>query len=244
MARRKKTEEDSGLPGWMVTFSDLILLLVTFFVLLNSYSDMERGKMIEIARSFKGAVAMLPGGLSIEVGKELTMFSPDQTVMGRMTTKEELIRSLQDLMAQFQETGLRDYVIVKDSEEGVEFQVKDALLFDPGSATLRPESYPVLDIIAGTIRKSQVLAVVEGHTDNQPIHTPVFPSNWELSAMRAAAVMQYIEHYFRVPAYRLEAKGYGDSRPIADNSTPEGRMENRRVVVRLTALPQGRHGEE
>ena len=242
MARRKKSEDEAA-AGWEIVFTCLAIILVSFFCLLNAYSNKERGKMIEISRSFKGAVAVLTGGLSPELGQQLALYSPDQPSKGRVAVREEMRRSIENLQAQIEETGLEEFVSVKWSEEGIQFVLKDALLFAPGSAYLKPDSYKLIDIIANTIRKSNVLAVVEGHTDDQPIHTLLYPSNWELSAMRAAEVMRFMESEFRIPASRIEARGYGEFKPIAENDTPEGRAKNRRVEIRLENVPKGRHGE-
>ncbi|MBI4774911.1 MAG: OmpA family protein [Deltaproteobacteria bacterium] len=242
MARRKKSESESG-AAWEMVFTCLAIILVSFFCLLNALSNKERGKIIEIARSFKGAVALLEGGLSAELGKELTLYSPDQPSKGRLAVRAEMRRSIENLQAQIKETGLEEFVSVKWSEEGVQFVLRDALLFDAGNANLKHEAYKLIDIIANSIRKSNVLAVVEGHTDDRPIHTPLYPSNWELSAMRAAEVMRFMETQFCIPASRIEARGYGEFRPIAENDTPEGRSQNRRVEIRLKSLPKGRYGE-
>ena len=240
---KKEEKEDEGAAGWEIVFTCLAIILVSFFCLLNSYSDKERGRMIEISRSFKGAVAILTGGVSPELGQQLTLYSPDQSSKGRLAVREEMRRSIKNLQAQIEETGLEDFVSVKWSEEGVQFVLKDALLFDPGSANLKSKSYKLIDIIANTIRKSNVRAVVEGHTDDRPIQTLLYPSNWALSAMRAAEVMRFMEAQFRIPASRIEARGYGEYRPIAENDAPEGRAQNRRVEIRLDSIPKERHGE-
>jgi len=246
MKRRKKKPimEEGGPARWEMAFSSLSIILVSFFCLLNSYSDMERGRMIEVARSFKGAVALLTGGLNPELGTELILYSPDQMTRGRMAVREEMRRSIENLRAQIKDTGFEEQVSIVGSEEGVNFRLKNGLLFDSGSAALKPSAYPVIDIIANTIRKSEVLAVIEGHTDDRPIQTVVYPSNWELSAMRAVTVMRYMESRFKIPSHRIEARGHGEVRPIADNGTEEGRAENRRVDINLTAVPKGRHAQE
>lgn len=242
MARSKKKKDDSS-AGWEIVFTCLAIILVSFFCLLNSYSDKERGRIIEISRSFRGAVAILEGGLSAELGQQLSLYSPDQPSKGRVAVREEMRRSIQNLQAQIKETGLEEFVSVKWSEEGVQFVLKDALLFDPGSASLKHEAYKLIDIIANTVRKSRVLAVVKGHTDDRPIHTLLYPSNWELSAMRAAEVMRFMESQFRIPNSRMEARGYGEFRPIAENDTPEGRAKNRRVEIELKSIPKGHYGQ-
>ena len=242
---RKRKKGDKLEAIWMTTYGDLAMLLVTFFVLIVSYMQMEQGRLIEISRSFRGAVGLQQGGVSAELGESLKLYSPDQASKGRVAVREEVRRTVENLIAQFGGAGVEGYVEVKGTEDGVEFVLKDDLLFDSGKADVKPAAHDALDIIANTIRKSDVLAVVGGHTDDRPIRTAVFPSNWELSAMRATEVMLYMEKRFRISPGKLQARGYGEYRPLASNDTEEGRAKNRRVEIKLTALNKdGNAGEE
>ena len=245
MGRSKKQEpEDNGIPAWMTTFGDLMTLLLTFFVLLVTYSDMERGKLIEIARSFRGAMKVLPSGLSPDLGAELYLPSPDEFTKGKMANLYPNREALETLKRQFKEAGGGSDVILEWVDEGLSITLTEKLLFDSGVAEIKGSSKAFLDIVANTIKKSPVKAVIRGHTDNIPINTEVFPSNWELSAMRAIHVMRYMLEAFRIPLDRVEARGCGQFRPLEENTTVAGRARNRRVEIVFEPLEEANVGQK
>jgi len=146
---------------------------------------------------------------------------------------EDVARSLSHLVD-------KDLVAVRGNELWLEIEIKDSILFSSGSAQLRPDAVPVLNQVAGVLRGFRNSVRVEGFTDNVPIRTLVYPSNWELSAARAASVVRLLAKGGIDPK-RMSALGYGEHRPIADNGTPEGRSANRRVVLVVLADKEIEH---
>ncbi|RMD71483.1 MAG: flagellar motor protein MotD [Gammaproteobacteria bacterium] len=143
----------------------------------------------------------------------------------------EMAQKIQAAMKELVGKGL---IKVRGNAFWVEVEIKDRILFPSGSAELAPKALPVLEQIAEILKRFPNPIQVEGHTDNRPIHTRIFPSNWELSAARAASVVRFFVEKGIAPE-RLAAVGYGEYRPVADNSTPEGRQQNRRVVLVILA---------
>ncbi len=120
---------------------------------------------------------------------------------------------------------------IKVQERGVVISLSSGLFFEPASAGLKPASFKVLNQLAELLKKTPNIIHVEGHTDNQPMTSAIYPSNWELSTARASSVVRYFISRHGVPPERIAAVGYGDTRPIADNTSREGRQKNRRVDI-------------
>lgn len=138
-------------------------------------------------------------------------------------------------------TGVGAVIGFRYEERGLVVSiVSDQVLFEPGSAVLRPEGRRVLDGLAGALKALPNPVAIEGHTDSVPISNARFPSNWELSTARATSVLQYFVGEYDFPPTRLTASGYGEHRPVADNASPSGRSQNRRVdIAVLSMAPQG-----
>lgn len=243
MSRRKKKQADAEGPGWEVVFTALSIILVAFFCMLNSYSDMEKGRLIEIVRSLRGALTILPGGKSPELGADLYPPSPDILSEGRVPAAYPNPEAVDSLRRQFEEAGGKDEVTLDATKEGLRITLLDKLLFDSGQAEVKKDAEKFLNIVANTIKKSSARAIITGHTDNVPIDTARYPSNWELSVMRAVNVMRYMSQDFRIPMDHFEARGCGEFRPLGANETEEERSRNRRVEIMLESLGEGRGAE-
>jgi len=226
--------------GWELAFTSLSIILVAFLCMLCSYSDHERGRMIEIMRSFKGSLAVLPGGFKPDLGVELPMVVEGEIVEGDVIPTESYKEAVEVLRTQLQEAGRKEDLSVEMVQEGLRITLNDTLLFDSGRAEITQPSQDLLDILANTIRKSPVKAIITGHTDNQPINTELYPSNWELSVMRAINLLRYMRDRFQIPIERLQAYGAGEFRPKSTNRTSEERAINRRVEIMLVPLEEGR----
>lgn len=243
MARKVK----KGLPPWMGTFADMCTLLLTFFVLLLTFANMDVKKFQDMLGSVKEAF----GVQFQEVGKfqpVLPEVKPrlSRTRMIQPTMPQPSIQDAKDAaeaaaMADrvrdlINAVGLGNAVEIKSGPRGVRMRVKGHLLFEPGQATVRPSARKLLESVARVMHKFNFYLTVEGHTDNQPIRTARFPSNWELSAARASSVLRYLLR-LGVPPRRLTAVGYAANYPIASNSTEAGRNKNRRVEFVFTKKP-------
>jgi flagellar motor protein MotB len=159
---------------------------------------------------------------------------------------QEFKKIKKNIMVFLHEKGAEDKVNLQIGPRGLVISLKDTEFFDSGSASVRPDSMPLLDNIAQAIDKYSNSIRIEGHTDNVPIKTSQFPSNWELSTARATNIVHYLVKTHGISPDRLSAVGYGEYRPIADNSTEEGRQKNRRVdiVVLSSAGEQGEPARE
>ncbi len=225
-------EEAAGAPEWIVTFADLMSLLLTFFVLMLSFSTTEVVKFREAMGSIQEALGMKsPNDAStVPVGQNpLTQNVAD--IGGAGLSPSEIEKELDKVLKQF---GLEAQGEAKQTVFGVVLQLEGDLMFHSGEAELTPVTYALLNGLAACINRVERNVDVVGHTDNRPISTAIYPSNWELSAARAAQAVRYlVEH--GVPADRLRAIGRAETVPIDTNDTAEGRERNRRVEFVFTA---------
>ena len=229
---------EEGAPAWMATFSDLATLLLTFFVLLLSFANTDVVEFKEMLGSVREAF-----GVQFRVSGDFEGLSDSPITVGEMPpgalefvseTSSEQARELEEAL---RERGLLDRVEVTHDREGVSVRVRDAVLFDTGEATLRPEGATFLcelaEIIASDLGADGV--IVEGHTDDRPIHTERFPTNWELSTARATTVLRHLLSEAEVEAARLSASGFADTRPLSPNADDASRAANRRVEFVIVA---------
>ena len=225
--------EEPGVPGWVVTYGDMMSLLLTFFILLVSFSSIQESKFKEAMESLQGALGVLEKYPTAIEFKSRIVPTP------RQTDSSEIYYMIRKVEQSLVETRQDDVVEVSLEKDGVRIRLKDRLMFASGSAELKPGALPVLDKIADLLDGAGKEVEVGGHTDNVPIHTERYPTNWELSAARAASVARYLQARGIAPE-RLRAVGYGPYRPIADNATPEGRARNRRVEIFMRLSEQQR----
>lgn len=241
MARKKRQEnQEAGAPLWMVTYGDLMSLLLTFFVLLLSFSTItEEERFHEAMQSFRGAVGFLP--------RELTMVqvNPLPKKMQRPSrSAENLARRIR---RQMQVLGKEDLVQVLFDQEGeLRISLPSQVLFDSASAKLKPEAFPVLnDLSAVFVEVPAGYLEIRGHTDDRPLgSTGSFRDNYDLSYARADAVARHLMQEGAELTERLEIIACGPSQPIALNTTEEGRQENRRVDITVRGLPSDEAADE
>lgn len=228
----------SGIPLWYITFSDLMAILVGFFILLFGFSTMEAHRFKQIASSMRQAFGERPdsggpGAPGASSPNGTPGNAPDHRTAAIGPGKAAVYARAVETLASL---GLGPAVETELDEQGVRFRISDALLFPAASATLQREAYPLLDRLAAFAVKAGGNVVVEGHTDNQPTARDAFPSNWELSGARAGAVVRYFAGQ-GLPGFRLEAQAFADTRPRRPNQTWEGRQKNRRVEILLRTEP-------
>lgn len=231
MARRsfnnkKDSGGDGGTPGWMVTFADLMSLLLTFFILLFSMSNVDSEKFDTAAQSIQGAF----GGSGIFDKNGKMLVSADEDGNLKIDAKQEDIENMHSRVSKYLSSkNLNNEVSVNIDEKGVYFDIKEAVLFDSGSAEIKESGMRVLKELAGLIRDINNEIMIEGHTDNIPINNNKYSSNWELSTARAISVVKYFTEIEKITPGRMAAVGYGEYNPIVANDTEKNRAANRRV---------------
>ncbi len=218
-------EVKAGAPEWVVTFGDMMTLLLCFFVLLLSFSTMETERFKIIAGYIREAfgVQMESRYTEIPAGNTVVTVEFNPPNMSKSQILERIVQVNQEL-------ALGNLVEAEMEEDGVRVRLDGELTFKPGGSELTDESMIYLDYVADLIHEAGAFATVEGHTDNQPVHSKIYPSNWELSGARAGAVVRHLESR-GIPGTNLEAVGYGETRPMTENYTAEGRRKNRRVEI-------------
>ncbi len=228
MSPRKPKKEPAGAPAWMVTYSDMVTLLLTFFVLLLSMANMDKRKFFDAIGSLKGAFGFLQSSSVSEVNKpQVISYAPmDDDYVARLYNR------VQSMLSRLRID--REIDLVQD-RGAVILRVKEAILFDAGSTELKPDALPILREIAGLIKPLPLLLRIEGHTDNQPPADPKI-TNWDISVQRAVTVLKFYAGEDLVPLDRMSAVGYGDRRPVAPNLGPEEQAINRRVEFVLENL--------
>ncbi len=233
--RRKKKKESSGAPAWMATFSDLMTLLLTFFILLYSISSVDQNKFVDVANGLRD---ILTNNSNSVIEMMDTVEVPDaadeieENTEEEEMTEEEILQDLKLIIDDYvQREGLTESVEVSISKIGVQIDIKDKLFFEEGEADLKDEAFGILDKVSQKIIELPNNIMVEGHTDNIPIHTVEFDSNWELSAARAINVIRYFAEKKGVDPGRMMAVGYGEYNPKVPNTSDENRQLNRRVNI-------------
>ncbi len=227
---RAEPPPEEGVPDWVMTFADLSTLLFAFFVLLLSFANMDVIKFREMLGSVQSAF-----GVSKKThGEYQPTMQGEGSQMGSTETMTEgeyqqMSHEMEDKLKEvIQKTGMEQNAEVISGPLGVTVRVKGMTFFAPGSAQIKRSGAPFLNGIAVLMSKFPFQLVIEGHTDNVPIKTRQFPSNWELSAYRATVVLRYLL-FKKIDPHRLMAVGYASTHPIATNDTAEGRAANRRV---------------
>jgi chemotaxis protein MotB len=235
--RRHSSGEGSNSPGWLTTFNDLVTLLMVFFVLLFTMSSIDSRKMQDFQYALQSGLGILKEGRMVNISVKTTqpvedMFHIQTQAEGVKARERKRLTGL--LSAELIKSLEADFGIqVTDTHQGIRLSFEDQVLFDFGKADINPAGYTMLDQIAEAIKKVPDPMRVEGHTDNIPIQTARFPSNWELSVARAVNVVKYFAEVSNIDPQRLSAVGYGESRPVVANDTPANRMKNRRVEILL-----------
>ncbi len=216
-------------PFWMVTYGDMVTLLLTFFVLIVSMSEIEVKKFKEALSYFQGRTSVL--------SHDAVTPAMTQQLMTIAQAKEQAER-FEELLEYLEENDLLDKVQVQLTENGLHLTVADSVMFHSGEAELIEPARTVLRYVAGLLDGRIESVVVEGHTDDRPIHTVRYPSNWELSVARAASVVRFMLSLTEVldPSHYV-AIGHGEHHPIHTNTTAAGRSRNRRVEIFLSRQP-------
>ncbi len=232
---KHKHEEHENHERWLVSYADFITLLFAFFVVMYSISSVNIGKYRTVSESIKAALNPLANHSG--ANQIISVGEAKLALQGRNPTdaKEVMIRRIRQLTQVIKDKQLKDMVafvtVVQTINGDIVITIPDRLLFNSGEATVRAEALPFLEGLGGALLELNRHTRVEGHTDNVPIRTAQFPSNWELSAARAVMVVRVLSELYGVPADHLAAVGHADTRPLTANSDAEQRAKNRRVEV-------------
>lgn len=228
MARKRKADEHENLERWLLTYADLITLLLAFFIVMYSMSQVDAKRFGKMQEALSG---VLRGGtVAIKKGDQAGAL-PGQGVLnvGHLKSIGDAIKQGADKM------GDDKVVSTELTERGLVIHVMESALFREGSADLEPRAKAILDLVAEQIQSLPNHARIEGHTDNKPINTIKYPSNWELSSARATEVVRYLVDGHGFDPKKVSALGYGEFRPMVVNNNDENRAKNRRVdIVVLT----------
>lgn len=229
--KRKKKEKAENSERWLVSYSDFMTLLMVFFVVLYSMSNVNQKKYQQLANSmgsvFSGAATAL--GIGEDSGT-----SSDDTGEPKplVQTEDEKLKGVEKQVNDvLNELGLEDSVSTSIEERGLVISFNDSIFFDSAKADIKEDMKDKLISVSKVLNKIDNYIRVEGHTDNLPIKDNYFNSNWQLSSVRASNVVELLINYGETSPSRLSAVGYGEYRPISDNNTQEGRAKNRRVDI-------------
>jgi chemotaxis protein MotB len=258
MARKREHEDHINHEAWAIPYGDLVTLLLAFFVVMYATSSVNEGKYKVLSDSLNAAFRGAPRTMEpIPVGDRPSK-AKDDTVAGikpgqviklesqrpvdpvpseeDLTLQGHLQKMSEDLETAMQELIDQEMIRIERTPFWVEVEIKADILFPSGSAEIGTPALAVLDRIAVILAERPYPIRIEGHTDTRPIRTSQFPSNWELSAARAARIVRLFEGHGISPG-RMVVAGLGENRPLADNTTEEGRNRNRRVTIVILGKP-------
>ena len=230
MSRKKEHAEAHPDERWVISYADLVTLLLGFFIILYATADANAAKFIKLSTGLAQAfnVPVKQGAVSgsmLDGGSGLVPSGPQ----GKIDLDLKAIRDL--VQKETAAGGLAGKILVSQEEDRITLRLADNLVFASASADIRDDAKPLLKIVANALKDNRNEIRVEGHTDNIPVVTERYPSNWELSSARATSVLRYLTEQLGVDARRISATGFGPNKPIANNITPEGRALNRRADV-------------
>jgi chemotaxis protein MotB len=247
---KKKHPEHVNHERWLVSYADFITLLFAFFVVLFASSQSDRKKQVKLAAAMQSAFTPLGAFEAHSKTPPLTDISsatitnstpaaltPPLPSIARLETPEETEKRLTRFLADQVAAGnIRPGSITMHiTPDGLVISLHEAGFFPSGSAEIRATSIPVLSMLAATLPAGPLR--VEGHTDNVPIHTVQFATNWELSTARATAIARLLLEHGPIDPVNLSAAGYAEYHPVASNTTDDGRLQNRRVDIILLRHP-------
>jgi chemotaxis protein MotB len=236
LSRRNKGIEDDNenLERWLLTYSDLITLLLAFFIIMYSISQVDLHKFKRVTDALNVVLDGKQNQKQAGMGNDFKVApiknrDPKGDLLVLQKNIDEIARKMQ--------MGLQ--ISTQLQKRGLVIHISESAFFDPGKADLKPQAMEIFNLLATEFLKIPNQIRIEGHTDNLPINTPKFPSNWELSTARATNCLRYLVEKHQFPPERISALGYAEYRPIATNSTLEGRNKNRRVDIVVLAPEDG-----
>ncbi len=237
---------------WLISYADFITLLFGLFVVLFAFAKADQKKQVQVTQSIASAfrsLGLFPGSVQRPSSDSVAGDGPQlppapanlvmrENLVSPEQVKNDLSRLNGELLHTLSSQISAHTVSIHMGRDGLVISLREAGFFASGSATPMPQTLPTLRQIAAALERTPYNIRVEGHTDNFPIHTAEFDSNWELSAARATRIARALLDLDAVPPEQISAAGYAEFHPISSNDSAEGRSENRRVD--LVVLPQTR----
>ena len=233
MSRRKPRQEEHADEAWLLPYSDLLTLLLALFIVMFSISNVDKAKFTQLSGYFNAI--FLEGGGGIGIGEGGALVIPMQELGGSKSALEDdkMVEIKGNIEQEIKQGGYGDNIKVVLNKEGLEIAIEEVVLFNSGEAEVLQSVAPLLVKIASVLKGLDNDIKIVGHTDDRPIHTEKYRSNWELSAMRAINVMNFLVDQGGLSPERFSIQGYGQYSPKYDNSAEEGRAKNRRVEIFL-----------
>lgn len=239
MSKKKEVEKKQISQEWLTTYSDMVTLILTFFVLLYSFSQIDNIKFkaiaMSLAKSFGATSGYIVNGGNIaptpvEANPAIEKDSSGDISLDnvKLNETEKIYKQVENFI---KANKLQGKVSIKQDARGVVIELQEKILFDSGSAQIKKESFPLLEKISDLLSSFPNEVIVEGHTDNVPINRGYYQTNWELSTDRAVKVVRYFTEIRKLNPTKFMAIGCGEFKPIDTNSTAEGRQKNRRVNI-------------
>lgn len=229
MARKKKHEEHANHERWLVSYADFITLLFAFFTSMYAISSVNEGKFRVLSDSL--SIAFNPSLFTSTRVMEGPRFVKEQRSHNEQSTSALSSNNYQKIQSALKKLESDKRLALVVDEQRITIRLTESSLFEGGTDKLLPEALPVLDEIAIVLKELPNSLRVEGHTDNIPVRTAQFPSNWDLSSARAIRILKYFFEQHGFDPSKLSAAGYGEFRPVETNDTPSGRSKNRRVDI-------------
>ncbi|MEM1128032.1 MAG: OmpA family protein [Bacteroidota bacterium] len=237
----ERPSEDDDMPTapfWMATFSDMATLLLCFFVLLVAMSEIRVDRFMEALSYFKGRTGIMDFENVVPSNAVRTVVNSSADAQEAEEIIQEFAEKFEEVSAFIEANELEDKVQVSLTDRGLHVVITDSVMFRSASAVLTEPSRDLLGLLAQVIDDRVKAVVVEGHTDNLPIRSALYPSNWELSAARAAAVVRFmLDQEGALPPASYFATGSAEFHPVDTNATPAGRNRNRRVEILFSWTP-------
>lgn len=238
--RRKKDQNHGDNERWLITYSDLITLLLVFFIVLYSMSQIQNEKFNALVDSlktaFNGNAILTESSIKSKEDQNTDSLSMPVTQVPQQKTKNnnnnaQLDKLYKQLQSYIDKNHLQNVLSLENLQRGVQLTLKEQILFDLGKADIKSQAKPILERVGGILNTVPNDISVEGHTDNNPISGGKYKSNWELSGARSLTVMYFLMNKDHLAAGRLHFAGYGQYKPVAPNDTPEHQSLNRRVNI-------------
>ncbi len=236
--KKKHPEEHENLERWLITYADLITLLLAFFIMMYTFSKQDAAKYQEVASHLR---AIFTGGTGLSSRGSVAEKAPIEA-LSKGASSGEIKRQLEsEMLDTANSKSVQGNISIFSDERGVVIRVMDKAFFDEGKADLKERAKSTLDKIVPVIATIPNQMRVEGHTDNVPISTVEFKSNWELSVRRATEVVRYLVEKKGLQAARVSAAGYAEYRPVVENTSSENRALNRRIEI-IIVNAKGKEG--